>query len=139
MQDTAKKQLERINAVLASGTITTDAFLSGRLGMAVYYYHVFKATGEQQFSDAAEKLLAAVFAHIDADRPGLIRSSLSNGGAGLGYTISFLSGEGFIDSDIGKELGELDRYLFDAACRKIDTGDTGYLHGAAGILHYFSE
>jgi lantibiotic biosynthesis protein len=68
----------------------------------------------------------------------LIKYSFGSGGAGLGWMLSFLESRKFIDVDLVVELGELDHYLFEEAISHLSANSVDYLHGALGVLHYFT-
>jgi lantibiotic biosynthesis protein len=70
----------------------------------------------------------------------LFGASFSSGGAGMGYVIKTLHNDGLLDMDLQDELSELDEYLFQSALAMIEQdGNLDYLHGAAGIIYYFSH
>lgn len=116
-----------------------DTFFKGRLGMIFYYYHLYKATEIPAIKHKTEAMLEQVFDNINAARPSLIGAALGTGGAGFGYIVNFMCREGFLELEVDNEFEELDKYLFNAASGLIETDNIDLLHGALGVIHYFSE
>ncbi|HEU4555007.1 MAG TPA: lanthionine synthetase C family protein [Chitinophaga sp.] len=115
-----------------------DTLLNGQLGLIFYYYHLYKVTERPTLKHKMESLLEQVIANIHSKELTLAGPSLSTGAAGLGYVISFLCREGVLDAGIQQEMEALDKYLFNAAAGLIAADNTDYLHGALGVVHYFS-
>jgi len=139
MQQIAQKQLDKINKLLATQSTKNDSFFKGKLGLAFYYYHLYKATEQPDLKLEAESLLEQVMSDINAHNPGLIGPVLSIGGAGLGYAVHFMHREGFLEPASGIVFHELDRYLFNTAASLIAEDNIDFLHGALGIVYYFAE
>jgi lantibiotic modifying enzyme len=139
MRQTAQKQLDRVNEALMSGVSRNDSFLSGKLGLSFYYYHLFKVTGNIDYSNKAEELLDAVMENLSSGYPKLVGASFGSGGAGLGYIMNFFNKEQLISFEIDKDFEALDEYLFRMAFLQIEEDFIDYLHGALGVVHYFSQ
>jgi lantibiotic biosynthesis protein len=139
MRQIAQRQLDRVNGILASNISRNDSFLGGKLGLLFYYFHLYKVTEKPEFSIKGTELLENVLKNVNASPPQLIGPAFSSGGAGLGYVINFLKNEGFVDFDIDSEFRELDKYLFTTASYQIEGDFIDFLHGAMGVVHYFSE
>ncbi|WP_431214027.1 lanthionine synthetase LanC family protein [Puia sp. P3] len=52
--------------------------------------------------------------------------------------MSVLQQEGFVDFDIDREFADLDESLFNMALHQMDEDFIDYLHGAIGVIHYFT-
>lgn len=139
MQQIAQKYLNELNSLLADHAGNNDTFLSGRLGLSFYYYHLYKATETPSFKHKAESLVEQVLANINSAKPSLVGPTLGSGGAGLGYTLNFMQQEGFLELEVNDELDEMDAYLFSTAGSLIEEDNIDYLHGALGVVHYFAE
>lgn len=139
MQQIAQQKLDHINDVLEKTSPKNDTLLGGKLGSAFYYYHLYKATRNKNYSVKAEDMVAEVFESLNSDSPKLVGAAFSSGGAGLGYVVNYLVKEGFLDFDIDNEFEELDKYLFNTASSQIEEDSIDYLHGALGVLHYLAE
>lgn len=139
MQEIIHNRLNTLNRILQSISTTQNTFFSGRLGLLFYFYHVYLATGNNNFSQLGEKLLNGVFEDLNSGNPGLIGTAFSSGGAGLGYVVNALNKQGLITFDVDNEFDELDKYLFNTALSQISDDAIDYLHGALGVLHYFND
>jgi lantibiotic modifying enzyme len=139
MQQMANAQLCGINTLLDDQYSCNDTLLTGNLGLALYYYNLYKSTRKSRDKGKAEQLLNDVFSHINQDTPTLAGASLSSGAAGLGYLLNEITRDGLIDLDFANEIGELDQYLCDSAEKLIQEDNFDYLHGAPGIVNYFVE
>jgi lantibiotic modifying enzyme len=138
MRTLVKKQLDKVNDIINAAICRNDSFLSGRAGMAYYYFHLYKVTEVPGFREKGEALLERVFDNLDARHPQLVGNSLSNGGAGLAYMMNALGSEGLLAFDPA-EFAELDKFLFDMAFTQIEEDFIDYLHGATGVIHYFTS
>jgi lantibiotic biosynthesis protein len=136
----AKETLSHIDKIIHDfGEGPHDGLLGGELGMVLYYYEKFKVTNEAHYGTSASELLDTIFERINSDTPHLMGSTLSNGLAGLGYVVNYLQKEGFLDLDLSEELADLDEHLYEQALIQISEHKNDYLHGAFGIMFYFSE
>lgn len=115
-----------------------DGFLGGNLGIVWYYYHLWKVTGVKEYSWKAKQMIEQIFDNMN-NEPKLIGASFGNGAAGFGYVVTYLTKEGFLDIDLDSELADLDEYLYQSALPWIEDDFIDYLHGALGIVHYFSQ
>lgn len=139
MQQIAQKQLDRLHKLLDVSGSTDDTFFKGKLGLIFYYYHLYKVTEAPALKHRTEAMLEQVFSNINSAMPSLVGPALSTGGAGFGYTVNFMYREGFLEFEVDNEFEELDRYLFNAASNLIAVDNIDYLHGALGVIHYFTE
>jgi lantibiotic modifying enzyme len=139
MKEIAKKHLNRINNVLEETSSKNDGLLGGKLGSVLYYYHSWLATGNKTYETNVENLIEEVFDSLNSDSPRLAGTAFSSGGAGLGYVVTHLSKNGFLDFDPETKFEELDKYLFNTALNQLDEDYIDYLHGALGVLHYLTE
>jgi lantibiotic biosynthesis protein len=138
MQQIAQQKLDQIHRILEKTHPKNDTFLGGKLGSAFYYFHAFKVTHQKKYAALAEKLVAEVFDSLNSDSPRLVGAAFSSGGAGLGYTVNYLSGNGLLDFDVDTELEELDKYLVNTAASQMAEDSIDYLHGALGVVHYLA-
>jgi lantibiotic biosynthesis protein len=134
----ANRRLTEIQSAIESGTVHSDSLLGGQLGLVLFYYHLYEVTEEDSYRGKTLKLLEGVVDNLHAGNSRLIKYTFGSGAAGFGYIMSFLSRRKFIDTDLREELGELDHYLFEEAIRYLSTDAVDYLHGALGVLHYFT-
>ncbi len=139
MRQIALNQLASIHEHISGSQPKNDSFIGGALGLAFYYYHSYKVFEQNTLGDRAQELIEEIFANIDSGSARLAGPAFSNGGAGLAYTVHFLSREGFLDFDVDHEFVELHKYLFQSAFSQIEGDFLDYLHGAMGTVFYFSE
>lgn len=139
MLQIAQKQLDRVNRILESSEGEHDSFLNGKLGLVYYYFHLYVVTKEPRYRDRGRELLDSVFSHLNSGYPRLIGTSFSSGGAGLGYVMNYLGKKGLIEFSIDTEFETFDNFLFNTALQQIEEDFIDYLHGAMGVVHYFSE
>lgn len=135
----AETRLSQLHERFLGNTNTSDGFLGGTLGLLFYYYHLADVTGDTSYSALAEEMLAGVFDKINEGEDIIASSTFSSGLAGFTFAVSFLQKEGYLDIDIHTELSELDELLFNVATEQIEQDCIDYLHGAFGIIHYFSQ
>jgi lantibiotic biosynthesis protein len=138
MLQIANRRLTEINRTIEAGLIWSDSLLGGQLGLVLYYYNLYEATEEHAYREKALKLLAEVIDNWQGGSTRLVKSSFSSGAAGFAWLMTFLAQRNFIDTDLRTELEELDNYLFEEAVQQLKTESTDYLHGALGIMHYFT-
>jgi lantibiotic modifying enzyme len=139
MRQIVQSQLNRVNSILDSATSRNDSFVGGQLGLLYYYYQIYKAEGNQDYRLKAEKMLENVFSNINSGYPRLVGTSFNAGGAGLGFVMNSLCREGLVSFNIEQEFAELDNYLFTNASYQIEDDFIDFLHGALGVLHYFTQ
>lgn len=138
LKETARQKIDAINNLLQANTAYHHGFLGGSLGLLYYYFNASKTLQSDSILEKAETLLAQVFEDINETGRGFRGVSLSNGAAGFAYTVNYLQQEGFIDIDIESELSEMDKFLYDTAAELLQKDEIDYLHGALGVLFYFT-
>jgi lantibiotic biosynthesis protein len=134
----AEEKILLINNILAKNTSVHHGFLGGSLGLLYYYYHAYAVLQNDAILQKAESLLAKVFEDINDTGNGINGSLFGNGAAGFSYTVNYLQQNGLINFDVENEFADLEKHLFNAAKDLITKDDIDYLHGALGIVHYFT-
>jgi lantibiotic biosynthesis protein len=138
MLQIANRRLTEINRTIETASSRADSLLGGQLGLVLYYSQLYEVLEEHQYREKALQLLQGVIDNWESGNTRLTTSSFGSGGAGFGWTLTFLAEKKFIEADLDEELEELDKYLFEEATKQLAAGSTDYLHGALGILHYFT-
>lgn len=138
MLQIARRRLEEINRTIEKGVTASDSLLGGQCGLVLYYYHLYEVTEENVYREKTIALLEEVIDNWHAEKTRLMGSTFGSGAAGFAWVLSFLVRKKLIGVDLGDELSELDNFLFNDALQKISIGEMDYLHGAMGILHYFT-
>lgn len=139
MEQITTKELDKIHRILAGGKGENDTLLGGNLGVAFYYFQLYKVTEDAEYLDKGNSLLEEIFSNLNNGMPGLIGPAFSSGGAGLLYVLNLLTRERWIDLDMKNGFEELDKYLFNSAVAYIEDDYIDCLHGAFGIIHSFSD
>jgi lantibiotic biosynthesis protein len=139
MREIIHDRLNTLHRTLQSIPSIHNTFFSGRLGLLFYYYQAYQATDNSDFQQLGEKLLEEVFEGLNSGNPGLVGTAFSTGGAGLGYVVNALHKQNLITFEVDNEFEDLDKYLFNTALSQIEEDSIDYLHGALGVLHYFTE
>jgi lantibiotic biosynthesis protein len=138
MHQIANRRLTEITGAIDAGTIHSDSLLGGQLGLILYYYHLYEVAEENSYREKTLQLLDEVVDNLQAGNSRLVKYTFGSGAAGFGYMMSFLEKRKFIEMDLRQEMEELDQYLFEEAIRQVKTEAVDYLHGAMGVLHYFT-
>jgi lantibiotic modifying enzyme len=113
-------RLQEIGKALATVDNDQPSLLGGAPGLALFHFYLGQATG-----DMVEK--------------GFSFPTFSGGLAGLGWTITHLTRQGFFEADLADILGELTEPLRQSMMEYMKRGEYDYLHGALGIALYFLE
>jgi len=138
MRQIVQEQLNRLNHILGQTNSESDTLLNGKLGLVYYYYNSYEATSNPDYRNRGDELLEGIFKNINSGYPKLIGSSFSTGGAGLGYVVNSLVKDRLIEFDIEEGLRELEEFLYHTASYQIEEDFIDYLHGALGVIHYFT-
>lgn len=139
MKELVKEKIDKINGVLAAlPALPYHGLLSGNLGLLYYYYHIGQALQNEALLEQAEDMLGQVFADMNESDGGLVGAGYSGGGAGFGFVANYLNQQGFVDFDADEELGEMDEYMAEVAIQQLEDDNPDPMHGALGILHYFT-
>lgn len=139
MQQLARQVLNEILEILPSHCAANDTLMGGRLGLCYLYYQLYQATGDTAYQMRGRDILISIFEKINAGEPGIIGTSLSSGCAGLGFVVNDLIRKDVLGIHLDPAFFEIDDFLFHSAIEQIDEDYMDCLHGAFGILHYFSE
>lgn len=133
------KKLEDIYHHVSRENDRQNAFLTGRLGMVLYYFNLYIVREEDHYRSNGEQLLEKIFDELNSADPRLRGTSLCSGGAGLGYVVNQLAAAGVLQFNVEQEFQELDKYLFNTSLVQLAEDEIDFLHGALGVIHYFAE
>lgn len=140
MNAATENAFRQLHAIIAQHEPLNDSLLGGSLGLCTYYYTLYKVFGNEEYAEKALDLVEQAAVLPDEAARTLFGATFSSGGAGLCYVITTLYREGLLDMDLTEDLYELDEYLYHTAMDMIEReGNMDYLHGAAGIIHYFTH
>ncbi|TDX00488.1 lanthionine synthetase C family protein [Dinghuibacter silviterrae] len=129
-----------IQNIIDDSPAKDDGLLSGRLGLAFYYYNAFKITRAENWWRATVACLREILDRLEEGNSTLTNPSFSSGLAGLGYVFEYIKREG-LPAEI--ELADLpptfDDFLVEGALEMMKSNNVDFLHGAVGILHYYAS
>lgn len=132
-------QISKINERLEQSRCVHNGFLGGSLGLLFYYYNYHLTINRRNSRDIGRRMLEKVFDDINNENSyQLAGPFLCAGAAGFSHVVHFLCRHKLINFDPDRELKYLDEYLFESAKEAITMNNIDYLHGATGIIHYFS-
>lgn len=137
MKDLAIEYYSKLHTIIKVHEPQESGLLGGRLGLALYYYTVYKATDDEQSGDRALAEIEQILETIDAGQPVFAGNSYAGGLAGFGYLLSYLQKEGFLDTDMQETFADIDKTLFETAMKQVSANQNDYLHGAMGTAFYF--
>jgi lantibiotic modifying enzyme len=122
-----------INVLLLNAAFIDNlGLMHGKMGIAIYFFHLARQTGNAIYEDYAGELIDEIYEEITLETP----LDFENGLAGIGWGIEYLAQNGFIEADTDEVLEDFDHKLFQKLI--YDTPNAiGLLNGLAGIGAYF--
>jgi len=118
--------------LLNASFIDNLGLLHGKMGIAIYFFHLARETKNQIYEDYAGELIDEIYDEITTQTP----CDFENGLAGIGWGIEYLAGNGFIEADTDEVLEEFDnRIIHEITYHPSD--DAGILQGISGYIVYF--
>jgi lantibiotic biosynthesis protein len=112
-------------------------FLSGEIGLILYYFTLYEAWGRESDREKGAALLEETFSKVRHLPVNAFGASLAKGLTGFLYIISYLNKKQLAGTERKKEIKAMNRYLFDEAQYLIQYDSNEYLHGSFGIVFYF--
>lgn len=106
-----------------------NGLLSGNTGLAIFLYHLSRASKDTQCEAMADDLLDKIFGSLTQS----VSPDFENGLAGIGWGIQYLINNGFADGDPDVILKEADTKVYSILCDPLLTsfeltnGLTGYM------------
>ncbi|MBL7731361.1 MAG: hypothetical protein JNM88_09295 [Chitinophagaceae bacterium] len=129
----------RNHAIIEAASCNSNSLLTGKLGLVLYYFTLYQAFEDEVYADRCIELLQEVMDTEEDDPAGLTGVNFANGTAGLGFILALLNKYGLTEIDLAAEFHDMDKGLAETAMHFIINEDRNdYLHGAFGILHYFT-
>ncbi len=138
MKDTITEQFNQIHNIITRHQPASDGLFGGSLGLALYYFNLYKAHGLQADADKAISYVETTLQKINEGAIHLFGHSFCSGLAGLGYMINELKNADLVDIDIHEEFAELDLLLYQSTKHQLQQSNQhDFLHGAMGVIYYF--
>jgi len=136
------KILDNINDIYKrNGTETVDiSFMNGISGLALANLVVGRKLNDDKYIQYSKDIMEDVLERINEERYKLKDiSSYCNGFAGVCEILNLFSKEKILDEDLNEDLEEFDEFLYENAIGLFEKNNPDFLHGAMGILYYFSN
>jgi hypothetical protein len=90
--------------LLSSSFIENLGLLNGKMGIAIYFFHLARSSGNKIYEKYAEELIDEIYDEISTVTP----LGFENGLAGIGWGIEYLAENNFIHADTNEVLEEFD-------------------------------
>jgi lantibiotic modifying enzyme len=118
--------------LLNASFIDNLGLLHGKMGIAIYFFHLARETKNQIYEDYAGELIDEIYDEISAKTA----VDFENGLAGIGWGIEYLVDNGFIDADTNEVLEDFDnRIIHEITYHSPENADI--LKGISGYIVYF--
>lgn len=132
MENTKDKTLIRIAKllILHSSYSNNLGLMNGKMGIAIFFYHLSRYTKRKIYDDFAGELVDEIYREIHNHYP----SDFKNGLCGIAWGIEYLIQNQFVEADSNEVLYDLDKMIFEWDIRKIS--DSSLETGLEGIAHY---
>lgn len=127
-------QNQRITNILLLNASFIDnlGLMHGKMGIAIYFFHLARETQNQIYEDYAGELIDEIYEEITLETS----LDFENGLAGIGWGIEYLVQNGFIEADTDEVLEEFDNKLFKQLVYSTPQ-NIGLLNGLTGLGAYF--
>lgn len=124
--------LKRIanHLILNAGFAPNLGLYHGKMGIAIFFYHYARYTGNKTFDDFAGILLEQLYEDIH-DK---MYYDLEDGLCGIGWGIEYLTHKKFINGDLNDILADIDIKIMENDPLRLS--DKNIRTGIGGILHY---
>jgi hypothetical protein len=124
--------LQRIaRYLMLHGSFTENiGLLTGKTGIAIFFYHYARYTGKRIYNDFAGELIDEIYKEIHVNTP----LNFNDGLCGIAWGIEYMIRNKFIDADPDEVLEELDKKIMEWDVRHIR--DYSLKTGLAGIACY---
>ena len=109
-------------------SVSSPGLLCGKMGLAVFFFHYARFTGDSSFEDRAISLIDCIQEQILQQHD----MDYANGLAGIGAGIEYLVQTGFVDVDTDEILEEIDQRIFQGIVFQTPTD----IVALVGLGHY---
>lgn len=129
------RQQRITNTLLLNGSFIDNlGLMHGKMGIAIYFFHLARKTNNQIYEDYAGELIDEIYDEISIHTT----CDFENGLAGIGWGIEYLAQNGFIEADTDEVLEEFDKRIIHEITYHAPE-DIGILRGVSGYIAYFSK
>ena len=116
--------------MLHGSFMSNIGLLTGKTGIAIFFYHYARYTGRKIYSDFADELIDEIYREIHINVP----LNFKDGLCGIAWGIEYLMRNGFIDGNPDEVLEDLDKRIIEWDVRRIS--DCSLETGLTGIACY---
>lgn len=134
-REDAEQTINDLYPLIDQASFKHDGLLSGRTGLVIYYFYMYKQYKDEKFAEKAVVLLEEIVQNMANQK---FTYSLASGLAGLGLALSLLIEEGIIDSSVEKSIKSYDKYIYTFSLNELKNSNTDYLYGPLGVLLHFA-
>jgi hypothetical protein len=127
------RQQRIINSLILNGSfVDSPGLMHGKTGIAIYFYHLARNTGNTIYEEYAGGLIDEIYKEIHSKT----YCDFENGLAGIGWGIEYLIRNKFIEADSNDVLEDIDNRLIHEVTFH-PPGNIGLLYGICGYIFYF--
>ncbi|AKK72568.1 hypothetical protein OK18_07950 [Chryseobacterium gallinarum] len=133
--------LDYINIIYKKNTdhYSDISLMNGITSLAIANLTIGIKTNNTYYIEMSRDIMENVLDRINTDEYGLKNTvSYCNGFAGICEALCLFSHKNIIDFN-SEDLEDLDEFLFENAILLFSSNNPDYLHGAMGVLYYFSN
>jgi len=112
-------------------TVNSPGLMHGKMGIAIFFFHYARYTGDTIFEDYAMELIESLQEQISQNHV----FDYSEGLAGIGAGIEYLAQNKFVEADTNEVLRDHDMLIFHNTVYK-DHSDVTLLSGLSGTGRY---
>ena len=116
--------------LLNASFIDNLGLMHGKMGIAIYFFHLARETKNQIYEDYAGELIDEIYEEISTTTP----LDFENGLAGIGWGIEYLAQNGFIEADTDEVLETIENQL-QSSWNQFQ--GIGLLNGLTGLGAYY--
>ena len=116
--------------LLNSSFIENLGLMHGKMGIAIYFFHLARSSNNQIYENYAGELIDEIYEEISIKTP----CDFENGLAGIGWGIEYLVQQGFLNADTDEVLEPIENQL--QSSRNQFRG-IGLLNGLTGLGAYY--
>ncbi|MDR0602926.1 MAG: glycosyltransferase [Bacteroidales bacterium] len=116
--------------MLHGSFIDNTGLLSGKTGIAIFFYHYSRYTGEKIYDDFAGELIDEIYSEIHVNTP----CDFKDGLCGIGWGMEYLIRNNFVIADSDEAPEDLDKRIMERDVRRIT--DYSLETGLKGIACY---
>ena len=128
-----QKRIERIiNALIINSTALDNiGLMNGKMGIAVFFYHLFRKESNLPYKEFADLLIDEVTQGINEGMP----LNFENGLSGICWGMEYLIQNSYIERDSIKILAEADRWIYEKQ-HNLFNQSFNILDGLGGYIAY---